>query len=492
MGVHRPRRCLKQSASRANPGSSGSSDDRLLRINALPEGGLLRAWQDGPHYGALPALSSLRYVARRRTDCARCGSASGGAARAVPTTLPYCRLSAIPPSLSYPCLTRGPAYPSFLCILRSYVGLAHPRSSRDSAQRITEMPAAGWAYAPRASFLPADLVQGSAYADRLSSVVIARVRGVERRVWAQWGGAVGCRARQVEASAGDDEAKTLTGHMGLYPEARHMRLLHALDGRALEHPPQFPGTDDIHLSRCLRTDRTAVNVPCPRNWSVAWTPCERCKMSFDCGDEHWSVAWALHQAPCDDLPGTVSQCDKNLAMCADADYGAVLRTAQEKHLMWRIIKRQAVWSALMGRTWKEAHRTAFTILYALEHLNTSTAWTEKSELTINMIIASPLYFFDAGYMYEAILHRAPRVKKVTVGTTAIFYECRLIFIHGKPSTFAEGLAESGQVIMRECGAEFVPSLSGVRNPFGDMKMSPNFDTVHWFHAPNASFVGGLR
>lgn len=34
--------------------------------------------------------------------------------------------------------------------------------------------------------------------------------------------------------------------------------------------------------------------------------------------------------------------------------------------------------------------------------------------TAQMIIASPLDFFDAGYMYEAILHRAPKVKNVTV------------------------------------------------------------------------------
>jgi hypothetical protein len=122
-----------------------------------------------------------------------------------------------------------------------------------------------------------------------------------------------------------------------------------------------------------------------------------------------------------DLPDTVSQCDKNLEMCADAAYGAVLTTAQEKHFMWRIIPRQAVWSALTGRTWKEVVRsdiasaaagtaferhvpactrrissvasTAFTILYALEHLNTSTAWTEKSELIINVRLPPAVCYF---------------------------------------------------------------------------------------------------
>lgn len=166
--------------------------------------------------------------------------------------------------------------------------------------------------------------------------------------------------------------------------------------------------------------QTEARMPEAESTGAVITPCERCKMSFGCCDEHWSVARALHQAPCDDLPGTVSQCDKNLEMCADADYGAVLTTAQEKHFMWRIIQRQAAWSALTGRTWKEVigsdvasaaagtaferhvpactrrisslASTAFTILYALEHLNTSTAWTEKSELTINVRLPSAVCY----------------------------------------------------------------------------------------------------
>ncbi|KAF7334488.1 MYND-type domain-containing protein [Mycena venus] len=346
---------------------------------------------------------------------------------------------------------------------------------------------------------------------------------------------------------------------------------------------------------CARTDmilRTKAHMPEAESTGAVITPCERCKMSFGCCDEHWSVARALHQGPCDDLPGTVSQCDKNLEMCADVDYSAVLTAAQEKHFMWRIIQRQATWSPLTGCTWKEVigsdvasaaagtaferhvpactrrisslASTAFTILYALEHLNTGVAWTEKSELTINMIIASPLDFFEAGYVYEAILHRAPKVKKLvfyfflpkgvpgeisqawaseicgdcaskTKGIFNHFVMTRTFesFVHNEaelfvqpdlfiatsstiiaehdpaqwrrtiallvarriPSvftTFSRRLAESGQAVMRECGAELVPSLSGVRNPFGDMKMNPNFDKVHGFHAPNAWFVGGFR
>jgi hypothetical protein len=110
----------------------------------------------------------------------------------------------------------------------------------------------------------------------------------------------------------------------------------------------------------------------------------------------------------------------NLLMCADAEYSTVLTKAQEKHFMWRIIRPQAGWSALKDRTWEhviggdvssaaagtafEHHvpactrrisslaSTAFTILYALEHLNTSTAWTEKSELVINVRSTSAMRY----------------------------------------------------------------------------------------------------
>ncbi|KAJ7486280.1 hypothetical protein B0H11DRAFT_2015519 [Mycena galericulata] len=341
---------------------------------------------------------------------------------------------------------------------------------------------------------------------------------------------------------------------------------------------------------CARTNmilETEVRMPEAESTAAVLTPCERCKMSFCCCDEHWSVARALHEAPCDDLTGTASQCDMNLAKFADADYGAVLTKAQEQHFMWRIIQCQTAWSPLTDRTWEEVigsevasaaagtaferhvpactrrissvASTAFTILYALEHLNNGTAWTEKSVLTINMLIGSPLEFFDGAYIYEAILHRVPKVKKVifyfflptpipgsvltalsdcsrtargmfnhavltrtfesfvhneaelfvqpdlfiATGSTSIAQQdpavwrrtIALLVARRIPSvftTFTRGSAEHDQAVMRECGAELVPSLSGVRNPFGDMRMNPIFDKVHGFYAPNAWFTGGFR
>ncbi|KAJ7213453.1 hypothetical protein GGX14DRAFT_445168 [Mycena pura] len=371
----------------------------------------------------------------------------------------------------------------------------------------------------------------------------------------------------------------------------------ALCTKLLQRPLTLREIDVIaYEPKCLACARTNMVLQTEARMAevasgAVITPCERCKMAFSCCDEHWRIARARHQAPCDTLPGTVSQCDRNLELCADADYGAVLTAAQEGQIMWRIIKRQAAWSALTGRTWEEVvgsdvasaaagtafalhvpaftrrvsslQSTAFTILYALEQLNIGTAWTEKSELTINMLIADPSDF-DGASFHEAILHRAPKVKKVTFyfflpigipgaissawaseicsdcasANKAIFnhlVQTRTFesFVHNEaelfvqpdlfivqsstimaarepaqwrrtiallvarriPSVFTTASrrhAESGQAVLRECGAELVPSLSGVRNPFGDMRMKPNYNVVHGFHGPNAWFAGGFR
>ncbi|KAF8176888.1 hypothetical protein K438DRAFT_1846319, partial [Mycena galopus ATCC 62051] len=357
-----------------------------------------------------------------------------------------------------------------------------------------------------------------------------------------------------------------------------------------EREINFIGYEPKCLS-CARTDMVLARAPEAESAGAILSPCERCEISFGCCNEHWGVARALHQAPSDDLPGRASQCDMNLHLCADLAYDGLLTKAQEKHFMWHAIKPQAAWSALTDRIWEDVVRidvasaatgkafehhvpactrrisslasTAFTILYALEHLNTSTAWTEKSELTISMIMGSPLDFFEAGFMYEAILHRAPKVKKVIFyfflpmpsgpvsqgwalnvcsdcvskarGIFNYFVMTKTFesFVHNEaelfvtpdlfiatnssivanhdpalwrrtitllverriPSVFTtliQASAKSGQDVMHECGAELVPSLSGVRNPFGDMRMNPSPDKVHGFYGPNAWFMGGFR
>ncbi|KAJ7670930.1 hypothetical protein DFH06DRAFT_1179205 [Mycena polygramma] len=47
-------------------------------------------------------------------------------------------------------------------------------------------------------------------------------------------------------------------------------------------------------------------------------------------------------------------------------------------------------------------------------------------------------------------------------------------------------------LIRESGANPIPSLTLVQNPWGAQTMHPNFDKVHGFHAPNAWFTGGFR
>ncbi|KAJ7916302.1 hypothetical protein B0H13DRAFT_1871352 [Mycena leptocephala] len=301
----------------------------------------------------------------------------------------------------------------------------------------------------------------------------------------------------------------------------------------------------------------------------ALTPCDRCKMSFGCCDEHWSVVRALHQAPCPIIRGPYP----NIQHCADE--------GQEKHFMWRIIRPQAEWSALRNRTWEhviggdvssaaagtafEHHvpactrrisslaSTAFTILYALEHLNTSTAWTEKSELVINILVGSPLEFTEGGDLYEAILHRAPKVKKVIfyfflptpipgmlsqhstrrgIFNHVILTKTFEAFVHNEAELFVQpdlfiatnsaflaqtnppsGAAQSRSSSHGTSQVSSRHSRAALRNPGRQLCASParssfrpqrgeesiwqheddtELSVVHGFHAPNAWFTGGFR
>ncbi|KAF7338852.1 Zinc finger mynd domain-containing protein 17 [Mycena sanguinolenta] len=373
----------------------------------------------------------------------------------------------------------------------------------------------------------------------------------------------------------------------------HVDQMVALCEKLLKRPLSNCETNLLSYEpKCLTCARTDMILRTASSAGGILTPCERCNMSFGCCDEHWGVARALHQAPNDDLPGKVSQCDMNLQKPADVAYDTVLTKEQEKFFMWHAIKAQAVWTPLADRTWEDVigidvasgatgtaferyvpactrrisslASTVFTVLYALEHLNPTTAWTEKSQLTINILIGSALDFFEGGFLYEAILHRAPKVKKVILyfflptavpGSVSQAWKVDVCgdcgpkgrsifshfimtktfesFVHNEaelfvdpdlfiatsssviaahdsalwrrtitllvarriPSvftTFTKNTAESGQAVMRECGANLMPSLTGVRNPFGDMRMNPNPDKVYGFHSPNAWFVGGFR
>ncbi|KAJ7133063.1 hypothetical protein C8R44DRAFT_730260 [Mycena epipterygia] len=53
------------------------------------------------------------------------------------------------------------------------------------------------------------------------------------------------------------------------------------------------------------------------------------------------------------------------------------------------------------------------------------------------------------------------------------------------------IAERDLALLRESGANLVPSLSPAINPFGSLIMDPNFDKVYGFHAHNALFTGAF-
>ncbi|KAJ7464183.1 hypothetical protein FB451DRAFT_1403543 [Mycena latifolia] len=344
------------------------------------------------------------------------------------------------------------------------------------------------------------------------------------------------------------------------------------------------------------------------------TSCPSCKMAFFCCEDHWDIVQPVHQEPCEALPGGVSQCEMNRQSYADAAFRTVLTASDAQPLMWRFIPRQPGWISLKDRDWETTigsdvmraaeetvvgagnsnacirlvsslGSTVMTILYALEQLSDSTAWTTKPMLTIHMIGSPADFFPNVAYMYEAILHRLPRVQKINLFTFVppleggpgapsmlwtldtcghcsprggkiinhfttknyeafIHNEAELFmppdicvatnsskiaengacpvapdhqiayrtthprYIHCKLSGFLKkfrtltisvlqardrGSAERDEAILRECGAKLVPSLTLVKNPFGDLVMTHlNFNRVHGYHASNAWLAGAFH
>ncbi|KAJ7464192.1 hypothetical protein FB451DRAFT_1403552 [Mycena latifolia] len=326
------------------------------------------------------------------------------------------------------------------------------------------------------------------------------------------------------------------------------------------------------------------------------TPCSLCKMAFCCSDGHWDIVRPRHQQPSEAFPGGLSQCEINRQSYADAAFQTVLSAPHAQPLMWRFIPRQSAWTSLKDRDWEttigsDVRRAAddtvgaanadaclrlvssmgtiaLTIMYALEHLNIFTAWTEKPMLTIHMIGDPQDCFPLEDYMYEAILHRLPRVQKINLfffvppidgsevsidGTPSMMWtvdtceDCTLrggmiinhfvkrnyeAFVYNEaelfdkpdlciatnsslialrepvrwrriinlliqrriPSVFTamdRSSAETDEAILRGCGANLVPSLTLVKNSFGDQVMTcPSFP--HGYRAPNAWFAGAFR
>ncbi|KAF8184558.1 hypothetical protein K438DRAFT_2160909, partial [Mycena galopus ATCC 62051] len=313
----------------------------------------------------------------------------------------------------------------------------------------------------------------------------------------------------------------------------------------------------------------------------------RCKMAFSCSTDHWDAARSRHEAPCDELPGRLSQCEMNIQIRVDGAFRTVMTAPRLRACMWQFIRRQEAWTPLKGLTWESViggnvrtslvgaaiakhtpacirlvaslASTVFTALYALEELNISTAWTKKSTLTIHILGGPPDFDPSIAYLYETILHHVPNVQFLNVfsfigpdyssdqqwrsanavpeeGQSSIIipwlhsrnYEdyvqsegaafqppdlavatncfltttdpdlwrrtIKMLVARHIPSVFTaydRRWAARDLVLMRESGANPIPSLTLVKNPWGAQNMTPNFGGVHGFHAPNAWLTGGF-
>ncbi|KAJ6580604.1 hypothetical protein B0H10DRAFT_2098727 [Mycena sp. CBHHK59/15] len=363
-------------------------------------------------------------------------------------------------------------------------------------------------------------------------------------------------------------------------KTRMMNLCEKVLGRSLKNREFDILSYEPRCLACARTDiilRSEARLSEPKATISALMPCPRCKMAFYCCEDHRNAARPLHESTCNDLPCGVSQCEMNRQIRVDAEFRTVMTPPQARRFMWRFIprqstdvKRSSVGTAFAAHTpacirlVSSLASTVVTVLCALEQLNTNTAWTTKSSLTIHMLGSPPDFDPSIAYMYEAILHRVPGVQILNIlfcgpavagivspppgarsvlrencypkgGTifhhyvTSRNYEdyvrsegaafeppdlciatnsfiatndparwrstIKMLVARGIPSVFTayeRRIAERDLVLLRESGANLVPSLSLAKNPWGSLLLDPNFDKVHGFHAPNTWFTGAFR
>lgn len=148
----------------------------------------------------------------------------------------------------------------------------------------------------------------------------------------------------------------------------------------------------------------------PGGASKSLKPCPRCLMAFFCCGEHRDSALSVHNAPWNELPGALSECEMSRQVRVEVEYRTIMTAPQL--VMWRFIRRQQAWTSLNDLTWDAvfgtdvrtavAERTsadqaaaclrhvsslastAMTVLHALEQLNAGADWTTRSSLTIHV------------------------------------------------------------------------------------------------------------
>jgi splicing suppressor protein 51 len=177
-----------------------------------------------------------------------------------------------------------------------------------------------------------------------------------------------------------------------------------------------PSPTERALYRSTRTDQlirieAAMNGTTSDN-SRRLIPCPECNLSFCCSPAHWEAARALHHAPCEDsCDGRLSQCEMNRETRVQIKFETWWRKSHKRDFLWVPPRCKSEWVSLAGLSWEgefchEMRRSvvapeswpmtpsiraasdslgmAMTILYGLEKLNDSDAWTRQQTLTVHV------------------------------------------------------------------------------------------------------------
>ncbi|KAL0069693.1 hypothetical protein AAF712_003351 [Marasmius tenuissimus] len=324
-------------------------------------------------------------------------------------------------------------------------------------------------------------------------------------------------------------------------------------------------------------------------------PCEVCKMTFYCSQEHRDLSHDKHtNEPIKDVPGGLSQCQVNLQFRADIDFSNIMydahnggaendpykfQWAPERHLStWRSLRTgpncweeefEASLQKELGaycefpltlasfmRGASEGLSIPMTILYALQKLSSSNDWTRKRSLTLHLLGAAGKES-ETEYLrvLDEILHRLPQLKylhlvMINPGLSHIPVPAqappcpvcvkdqkqRTHEIHGmsyheyvkkrganytKPdlavvfnsppddwtkntkvlvaqkvaAVFTAYTREEAQMeakSLRAAGANLVPGLGPMKNPWGSLKLRLEPNSVTGFYATNGWLAGGFR
>ncbi|KAF9259006.1 hypothetical protein L218DRAFT_963991 [Marasmius fiardii PR-910] len=205
---------------------------------------------------------------------------------------------------------------------------------------------------------------------------------------------------------------------------------------------------------CSRTDRLIRIEGTTGNRSLK--PCDTCKTSFYCCEEHWDAVRDKHMStPVDDNPAGLTQCQLNkhfretmflINLMSELHDNSESRDEKSKPYVfeWAPSRHKTAWKPLKDGAgcWEEEFKDEvkkdygdsdlnpasllpflraaseglampMTVLYGLQKLKSSDDWTRKKTLTIHILGPHEKEFVHAG-MFNEILHRLPIVKALRI------------------------------------------------------------------------------